>query len=156
MRVKKHSGELIPFNPDSLKNSLIKSGASAQEVDDVYKQILVEMYDGISTRNLYEKAFSYLKKRRNVYAAKYSLKKALRDLGPTGFYFEKWVCSLFSYLGYNAINGQTLKGHAVNHEIDVVAIKGNDFHIAECKLRNDVDAKISVTTPMYFLSRMKD
>ncbi|MNL17177.1 hypothetical protein D3C87_1382560 [compost metagenome] len=26
----------------------------------------------------------------------------------------------------------------------------------ECKFRNDIDAKISVTTPMYFLSRFKD
>src|SRR5690606_34667093 len=28
--------------------------------------------------------------------------------------------------------------------------------VCECKFRNDIDAKISVTTPMYFLSRFND
>lgn len=156
MRVKKYSGELVAFQPESLKNSLSKSGASPDEVAQVFEQISVEMYDGISTRELYEKAYAYLKKVKNVYAAKYSLKKALRDLGPEGFYFEKWVCSLLHTMGFQTRNGQTLQGHAVTHEIDVIAIKDNEFNIAECKFRNDVDAKISVTTPMYYLSRMKD
>lgn len=156
MNVKKHSGELIPFNPESLKNSLRKSGATDSEVALVYEKICNEIYEGITTRLLYEKAFAYLKQIRNVYAAKYSLKKALRDLGPSGFYFEKWVCALFAHMQYKTINSQVLQGHAVTHEIDVLGIKGNTCIIAECKLRNDVDAKISVTTPMYFLSRMKD
>lgn len=156
MKVKKHSGELVDFVPESLKQSLKKSGASDAQVKQVYDRIASELYEGISTRELYEKAFDYLKKHRNVYAAKYSLKKALCDLGPAGFYFEKWVCSLMHYMGYQTASSQTLKGHAVNHEIDVVAIRDDEFNIAECKLRNDVDAKISVTTPMYFLSRMKD
>ncbi len=156
MQVKKHSGELVTFNPESLKNSLRKSGANAQQVEEVFERILSEMYEGITTRLLYEKAFAYLKQYRRAFAAKYSLKKALRDLGPSGFYFEKWVCSLMQYLGYQSISGQTLQGHAVTHEIDVIAIKDEDFNIVECKLRNDPEAKISVTTPMYFLSRMKD
>jgi hypothetical protein len=156
MNVRKYNGELIPFNPHSLKLSLTKSGASDKEVTQVYDKICEEMYDGISTRILYEKAFTYLKEFRSVYAAKYSLKKALRDLGPTGFYFEKWVCALFNNMQYQSINGQVLQGHAVTHEIDVLAVKDNECIIAECKLRNDVDAKISVTTPMYFLSRLKD
>ena len=156
MRVTKHSGEQIAFNPESLKNSLRKSGANDQQIDDVFNNILKEMYDGITTRALYEMAFGYLKKHKTAYAAKYSLKKALRDLGPNGFYFEKWVCSLLHYLGFQSVNGQTLQGHAVTHEIDVIAIKNDEFNIIECKLRNDIDAKISVTTPMYFLSRMQD
>lgn len=156
MKVKKHSGELVDFIPESLKQSLRKSGASEAQVDQVYDRIASELYEGISTRELYQKAFNYLKKHRRVYAAKYSLKKALRDLGPAGFYFEKWVCSLMHYMGYETASSQTLRGHAVTHEIDVVAIRDDEFHIAECKLRNDVDAKIPVTTPMYFLSRLKD
>jgi hypothetical protein len=156
MNIKKHSGELVPFNPEALKTSLSKSGATPSQVQHVYDKIENELFEGITTRALYEKAFSYLRKIKKAYAAKYSLKKALRDLGPTGFYFEKWVCSLMHHLGYNTMNGQTLQGHAVTHEIDVIAIRDNEFNIAECKLRNDVDAKISVTTPMYFLSRMKD
>ena len=156
MRVKKHSGELVEFNPNSLRHSLSRSGASEEEVDRVFDVIQPKLYDGITTRELYELAFDQLKQVRNTYAARYSLKKALRDLGPEGFYFEKWVARLFQEDGYKAITSQTLQGHAVTHEIDVVAQKGNELLAVECKFRNDIDAKISVTTPMYFLSRVND
>ncbi|NGF56067.1 restriction endonuclease [Parapedobacter sp. SGR-10] len=156
MQVKKYSGELVPFNPDSLRHSLSRSGATADEVEKVFSQIKHKLYDGISTRELYELAFELLKNHRNVYAARYSLKKALRDLGPEGFYFEKWVSKLFQTNGYEAITGQTIQGHAVTHEIDVIAMKENELLAVECKFRNDIDAKISVTTPMYFMSRIKD
>lgn len=156
MRVKKHSGELVDFNPNSLRHSLSRSGASDSEVSKVFETIKPKLYDGITTRELYELAFDHLKQVRNTYAARYSLKKALRDLGPEGFYFEKWVARIFQEDGYKAITGQTIQGHAVTHEIDVVASKGNELLAIECKFRNDVDAKISVTTPMYFMSRIKD
>ena len=156
MQVKKHSGELVPFNPNSLRHSLTRSGANEDEVAKVFSEIEHKLYDGISTRELYELAFEHLKLQRNTYAARYSLKKALRDLGPEGFYFEKWIARLFQEDGYQSVTGQTLQGHAVTHEIDVVAVKDNSLLAIECKFRNDIDAKISVTTPMYFMSRVKD
>ena len=156
MQVKKHSGELVPFNINSLIHSLSRSGAETKEVNLVFENIKPSLYDGISTRELYELAFDNLKEIRNTYAARYSLKKALRDLGPEGFYFEKWIARLFQDDGYKAQTGTILKGHAVSHEIDVIATKGSELLAIECKFRNDVDAKISVTTPMYFMSRLKD
>ncbi|MCA5006413.1 restriction endonuclease [Sphingobacterium bovistauri] len=156
MRVKKHSGELVDFNPASLRHSLSRSGASSDEVDKVFNSIQPSLYDGISTRELYQVAFDELKLVRNTYAARYSLKKALRDLGPEGFYFEKWIARIFQEDGYKAITSQTIQGHAVTHEIDVIAAKGNELLAIECKFRNDIDAKISVTTPMYFMSRVRD
>lgn len=156
MQVKKHSGELVNYNPKALRNSLTKSGASESEVDNVFEAIKSKLYNGISTKELYDLAFNALKCIRKTYAARYSLKRALRDLGPEGFYFEKWVARIFQEDGYKAMTGQTIQGHAVSHEIDVVASKGNELLAIECKFRNDVEAKISVTTPMYFMSRVKD
>ncbi|EEI93312.1 putative holliday junction resolvase Hjc [Sphingobacterium spiritivorum ATCC 33300] len=155
-KVKKHSGELVPFEPNSLKQSLSRSGASDQDVENVFQSIQQNLYDGISTKELYKMAFDLLKNQRDSYAARYSLKKALRELGPEGFYFEKWIARLFADEGYKSINGQTVQGHAVSHEIDVVALKGDKMLAVECKFRNDIEAKISVTTPMYFMSRVKD
>ncbi|ADY51767.1 putative nuclease [Pseudopedobacter saltans DSM 12145] len=154
--VTKFSGEKIEFNPSALRNSLIKSGAPIQQVEHVFDEMQKHLYDGITTRKLYQIAFKLLKQQRNVFAARYSLKKALRDLGPAGFYFEKWVAKLFDHYGFQTLTGQILNGKAVKHEVDVVAQKGDRLILAECKFRNTVDAKISVTTPMYFLSRIKD
>jgi len=156
MLVKKYSGELVLFNSDSLRHSLTRSGANNEQVEKVYTQIKEKLFDGISTRELYQLAFEALKSQRNSFAARYSLKKALRELGPEGFYFEKWIARLFQEYGFESTTGQTIQGHAVSHEIDVVASKGYEMLAIECKFRNDIDAKISVTTPMYFLSRFKD
>ncbi|TJZ63485.1 restriction endonuclease [Sphingobacterium olei] len=156
MQVKKHSGELVSFDPDSLRNSLSRSGANDDEVDNVFKAINNELYDGIPTKKLYQLAFDFLKNLRQSYAARYSLKNALRELGPEGFYFEKWIARLFQEDGCQTMTGQTLRGHAVSHEIDVIALRNENLLAVECKFRNDTNAKISVTTPMYFMSRLKD
>ena len=84
------------------------------------------------------------------------MKRALRDLGPEGYYFEKWIGKLMQSAGYESLHSEVVQGNAVTHEIDVVASKGDQLLFCECKFRNDEDAKISVTTPMYFLSRMKE
>src|SRR5690606_24092018 len=114
------------------------------------------LHDGITTKLIYDTAYKHLKEIRKSYASKYSLKKALSDLGPTGFYFEKWICHILRYLGYQSETGHVLQGKAVTHEIDVLAMRDNEVLIAECKLRNASEAKISVTTPMYYLSRVND
>ena len=156
MKVTKFNGELVDYNPKALKISLTKSGATNEEVEEVFELMSPQIYEGITTQDLFSLAFDNLKKYRSSYAARYSLKKALRDLGPEGYYFEKYIKRLMETLGFNAINGETVQGNAVTHEIDVIAQKDDRLYFCECKFRNDIDAKISVTTPMYFMSRMID
>jgi len=156
MLVKKYSGELVPFDESSLRHSLSRSGATQEEVDHAYLTIQESLYDGITTKELYQLAFDALKRKKNSYAARYSLKKALMELGPEGFYFEEWIAKLYQEDGYKTITGQTIQGHAVTHEIDVIAAKGNEMIAIECKFRNNPEEKISVTTPMYFKSRKED
>jgi hypothetical protein len=100
-------------------------------------------------------AFEELKKISNSVAARYSLKKALLELGPAGFYFEQWIARVFQNIGYKTETGQLIKGHSVTHEADVIANKNDKTYWVECKFRNAEDTKISVTTPMYVLSRIK-
>lgn len=156
MKVKKYSGELVEFDIDRLKGSLAKSGATPDVVNEVWESMKPLLYEGITTRSLYRLAFRLLKKEADSFAARYSLKKALRDLGPAGYYFEEWISRLFRYANYQTVTSQLLTGNSVTHEVDVVAQNSDELLLIECKFRNTVDAKISVTTPMYFLSRMKD
>ena len=157
IQIKKQSGETVPFNEKSLHRSLVNSGAAIEVANQVCDTITKELYNGISTKELYQKAFDLLKKSKSSVAARYSLKRALQDLGPEGFFFEKWVAKIFEVQGYDTITSQTLTGKStISHEIDVIISNKNEDIICECKFRNDIDAKISVTTPMYFLSRFID
>lgn len=154
--IEKYTGELVPFEPQILKNSLAKSGASENEVEAVFKKVVHRLVSGMTTREIYQIAFDELRSIRKSYAARYNLKKALRDLGPEGYYFEAWIARLFNQKNCQTLQGVTLQGHAVSHEIDVVAVNDNELHLGECKFKNDSNAKTPVTTPMYFLSRFND
>ncbi|MBK1439481.1 restriction endonuclease [Parapedobacter sp. ISTM3] len=156
MRVKKYSGELVAFDVNRLKGSLSKSGAAPDVVNGVWDRMKTMVYDGMSTGELYKLAFRLLKREADSFAARYSLKRALKNLGPAGYYFEQWVARLFEHAHYQTLTSQLLVGNAVTHEVDVVAQKDDELLLVECKFRNTEDAKITVTTPMYFLSRVKD
>lgn len=156
MKIKNNAGEIVEFEISKLENSLRNSGAGEQSVKRVLETVLPKCYEGITTGELYRMAFEELKKISNSVAARYSLKKALLELGPAGFYFEQWIARVFQNIGYKTETGQLIKGHSVTHEADVIAKKDDKTYWVECKFRNAEDTKISVTTPMYVLSRIKD
>jgi hypothetical protein len=156
MKIKNNAGETVEFEISKLENSLRNSGACEQSVKRVLGTVLSKCFEGITTGELYKMAFDELKKISNSVAARYSLKKALLELGPAGFYFEQWISRVFQNIGYKTETGQLIKGHSVTHEADVIAKKDDKTYWVECKFRNAEDTKISVTTPMYVLSRIKD
>lgn len=156
MKIKNNAGEIVEFEISKLENSLRNSGAEESSVKKVLETVLPKCFEGITTGELYRMAFDELKKISNSAAARYSLKKALLELGPAGFYFEQWIARVFQNIGYKTETGQLIKGHSVTHEADVIAKKDDKTYWVECKFRNAEDTKISVTTPMYVLSRIKD
>jgi transcriptional regulator NrdR family protein len=85
MKIVKHSGNIVDFNRDKLKSSLLKSGANKHVVDDILLEIDKQIYEGISTKKIYKLAFGLLKKVSNSNAARYNLRTALQMLGPAGF-----------------------------------------------------------------------
>lgn len=156
IKIKKHSGELAEFDVEKLRYSLSKSGASEIETEEVIEKMQPHIHDGMTTKTIYQLAFNQLKKVSGTLAARYSLKRALLDLGPAGFYFEQWIAKFLQNYGYQTLTNKIVQGEAVSHESDVIAKRGNDLFWIECKFRNTISSKITVTTPMYLLSRIKD
>lgn len=156
MKIVKHSGDIVDFDPEKLKKSLIKSGASKIVVDDILNKIGKEIYEGISTKEIYKRAFSLLKKEANSHAARYNLRAALQLLGPAGFFFEKYIARLFAAEGYVTVTNLILKGKCVSHEIDVLAKKDNTIVMIECKFHSRREATSDVKVPLYVLSRFSD
>ena len=156
IQIKKHSGELTEFDVEKLKYSLSKSGASEIEIEEVIEKMQPNIHDGMTTKTIYQLAFNQLKKVSGTLAARYSLKRALLDLGPAGFYFEQWIAKFLQNYGYQTLTNEVVQGEAVTHESDVIAKRGTDLFWIECKFKNTISSKITVTTPMYLLSRIKD
>ena len=156
VEVIKHSGDRARFSIDKLKNSLRKSGAGESLVEEIANHVRDELYQGISTKEIYNRAFALLKKSKHGFASKYKLKKAIYELGPTGFPFEKFIGSLLFYSGYKTQTGQILHGKCVTHEVDVVARKNGHKIVAECKFHSEEGRNCDVKVPLYIHSRYHD
>ena len=156
MKIVKHSGDIVEFSPDKLRNSLMKSGASASVIDDIMKRIQNSIYEGISTKKIYKMAFALLKKKANSHAARYNLREAIRLLGPAGFFFEKYIARLFASEGHKTLTNLTLFGKCISHEVDVVIKKNDVVAMVECKFHMGREAASDVKVPMYILSRFND
>ncbi|WP_291119313.1 ATP cone domain-containing protein [Flavobacterium sp. UBA6135] len=156
MKVTKFSGELVHFEREKLKNSLLKSGANDKIISQVMHEIEKALYEGIPTKKIYKLAFQLLKSFSNVHAARYNLRTAIQDLGPAGFYFEKYIAKLFEFEGFQTITNLILDGKCVSHEVDVVIKLDNQIAMIECKFHGNQDAKTDVKVPMYILSRFND
>jgi hypothetical protein len=156
MKIVKHSGAIVDFNPEKLKNSLLKSGADKFVVEDILQTIKTQLYEGINTKQIYKMAFALLKKKANFHAARYNLREAIRLLGPAGFFFEKYIARLFDSEHYETMTNLTLQGKCVTHEIDVLTRKNNQIAMVECKYHVGRDAASDVKVPMYILSRFND
>lgn len=95
MKIKNNAGEIVEFEISKLENSLRNSGAEENSIKKVIDNILPNCIEGVTTREIYKLAFDEMKKISNSVAARYSLKKALLELGPAGFYFEQWIARVF-------------------------------------------------------------
>jgi len=152
----KKSGEKEAFSFNKLKNSLKRSGASIENIEFVINTIKFQLYDGITSKEIYRKAFSLLKKSNRTCASKYSLKRALFELGPTGYPFERLVSALLKDKGYKTEVSVILQGECVTHEIDVLAEKEGNTYTVECKFHSKSHFVNNVKTPLYINSRFID
>ncbi len=152
----KSSGKKVRFSLNKLRKSLKITGADEQTIHQVIDKVRDELYQGISTKEIYNRAFTLLKKEKNYFASKYKLKKAIYELGPTGFPFERFVSAILKYSGYKTEVGKIVQGHCVTHEIDVIAFKNNEATIIQCKFHGEQGLNCNIKIPLYIHSRYMD
>lgn len=152
----KSSGEKVPFVPEKLRKSLLHSGAPSGVVDTIVQKVSDEMYEEMSTLEIYNRAFALLRKYKESCASRYKLKKAIYELGPTGFPFEKFISAMLNHSGHHTNINQIYQGHCVAHEIDVVATDPKGVTLIECKFHSNSGKKCDVKIPLYIHSRFQD
>lgn len=154
--VTKASGEKVPFSWKKLEHSLHRSGADDVIVEEVKEKLKSHLRDGISTRKIYQHAFSILRKTSKAFAARYKLKQAIMELGPSGYPFEKFISEILRFQGFRVQVGVIVEGNCVNHEIDVIAEKEEKHFMVECKFHNQPGIKSDVKIPLYIYARFLD
>ena len=152
----KKSGEHEPFSYKKYRESLERADVPEKHIERVINDIQPHLKDPIKTTDLYEKTYEILKKYEPACAGRYSLKEALRKLGPSGFPFERLAERYFQAQGMDTQRSEILPGKCITHEMDVIGMKDSICCLAECKFHNDPGDRLSVHVPMYMRARWND
>lgn len=144
------------FDRTKLEGSLRKSGTDEKEIMDIVSEVYDGMTPGMTSHDVYKRAFNLLYKKNKPVALKYSLKRAVMELGPSGFPFEKFVAEIFNNMGFETLTGQTVKGFCVEHEVDVVAWNKEKLIMVEAKFHNQPGVKSDLKVALYVKARFED
>jgi hypothetical protein len=156
IEVKKANGELEPFSTEKLERSLRNSGADSVLIAEILKEINSWIFEGVTTKRIYDSAFAYLRRKKQSSSIRYKLKQALMELGPTGHPFEHFIGKIMENQGYKTEVALIVRGFCVSHEVDVIATKEKHQLIVECKYGQSSDKSVSVQVPLYVHSRVND
>ncbi len=154
--ITKSDGTKQLFEEDKLVNSLRHAGATDADIDIIIDEVEKGMKEGMTTNEIYEHAFSLLRKKSIHTAIKYSVRRALAELGPDGFPFEKFVARIFHAWGYETLTDQQIMGACIEHEVDVVGWKGDSLAMVEAKFHHEFGLKSDVKVALYVKARFDD
>ncbi len=161
--ITKADGTKEPFDRNKLIESLTNSGGSTE----IIEKIVVHVEEEIrrleergkkepTSADIYHHAFELLRKDSFPAASRYSLRKALIELGPNGFPFERFVADIFNTWKYDTLTDQLVKGNCVEHEVDVVAWNKDRLIMVEAKFHNEFGLKSDLKVALYVKARMDD
>lgn len=156
VHVVKADGEIQEFKPEKLEHSLKRAGATSEEIREIVDHLSSELYTGIKTEEIYRHAFTLLRESQPPAAARYSLRRALFSLGPTGFPFEDYLARLFALDGYTTKRGINMTGKCTIHEIDIAAYRPDHSFIAEAKFHARPGIKSDLQVALYSYARFLD
>lgn len=152
----KEDGEKEPFEADKLCYSLEQSGAPKDLARNVCEAVSQKITPEVTTTQIFRQALGYLIKEDIEITARYSLRRALSDLGPAGFLFEQFLAAVMQAHGYDTETNVMMPGRCVDHEIDIIARKGAEVCLIEAKYRNEAGGKTHIDDVMYADARFID
>ncbi len=156
MLITKASGEKVQFNRKKYEESLQRVGLTVAEAKEISNQVYQDLYPQIPSNKIYQKTKQVLQKKNKLYAAKYSLKRAVMSLGPGGYFFERYMAAVLRAYGYQTKYNQFIYGKCVEHEVDIIAQRDGKKYMIECKYHNNGGRKSDLKVILYVQARFLD
>ena len=128
-RIIKSSGINEDFDIRKLINSLERSGAPSEVALEIAKEIEIKLPPKLRSGDIFSQAKKLLRKHNIASGMRYSIKKAIFALGPSGYSFEQYFGKIMAHHGYTVETNRIIKGYCVDHEVDVIASSNNAYSV---------------------------
>jgi predicted RecB family endonuclease len=153
----KANGEKEEFSESKVRSSIRRAKIASELEEQVVQHVKSILYENIPTSQIYKHIIEFLGKSSYPAAsARYSLKQAIMQLGPTGYPFEKFIAAVLQHHRYTVKTNQSIQGKCVTHEIDVVAIKDRERFMIEAKFHNRSGTRSNIKVALYTWARFND
>lgn len=149
-------GEEESFSFRKIQKGAKRAGASGELALEIAEIIRNEAYEGITTKEIFNRIKTLLQGKAPQVALRFSIKEAMRRLGPAGFAFEKFVGEIFLKQGFKIKFNQDILGRCSIYEIDFLARKGHIAILGECKYRSRPGDKIDLPFALQNYARFLD
>lgn len=156
MYIIKANGQKQEFSPQKVRRSCLRAGASPDLANEITRRVTHQVKENMTTREIWKLIFRYLGKEAPTVASRFSLRDALLNLGPAGFYFEQLVARIFNTQGYWTQTNQIFSGACVDHEVDVLGKKEKEILMIECKFHNQSGIYTDIKDVLYIWARWLD
>lgn len=156
VHIRKASGELVPYNPQKIKESLKRAQVDIPTINVILEKLDPFVQEEMTTKEVYDKVHALLKDVDRPKASTYNLKQAIMELGPTGYPFEKFMSGVLLHLGYLTELNQVLAGRCITHETDIIATKAGVRYMIEAKYHNSAGSKTDAQVVLYTQARFED
>ena len=130
----KFDGRKEDFSRDKIIRTCIRVGASRERALQIAEKIEAAAYDGMSTREIYDKVKKELSASQRSSALVYGLRESVSAMDPV--MFERFVKKLLEAHGYQCDYNRIISGLCVDHQVDVIARKDVEY-LVECKRHNN-------------------
>ncbi len=154
----KATGEKEPYSREKIIYSIRRAGIPDAMQDQVVKHVEEKLYPDIPTKEIYRNITEFLGRSVHpYYEARYSLKRAIMELGPSGFPFEQLVAAILTSQGFRDVQTNIiLQGRCISHEVDILAVKDDQHFLIECKFHNQPGLRTDVKVALYVDARFQD
>jgi ATP cone domain/Restriction endonuclease len=157
IQIRKTTGEKELFDLEKLTNSLRKIDTAPEVIARVVEEVRHDVREGMTTGDIYERTYDYLRQMADhPTAARYSLRRALFQLGPSGFPFELFIAEVLKAHGWVTRTQVVMMGRCVEHEIDILGDKEGRRVGIEAKFHNDPGVVTDVKDALYVYARYED
>jgi len=157
MQIRKSDGTKQKFDEQKLARGLERAKVPKSLITETIKHIEKMSRPGTSTNAIHTNTLHFLEARDPASAARYNLKRAMLNIGPSGYPFENYIAKLMQAYGWKTQVGITIPGKCVTHEIDIYGEReGSKDRAVEAKYHSRVGIKTDVKTTLYVKARHDD
>ncbi|HLD48811.1 MAG TPA: restriction endonuclease [archaeon] len=131
MFVTKADGSREEFSAEKIIRTCMRVGVSRQKAEEIEKKIEAIISEGISTHKIYAMINDELDRINTKSSLLFSLRDAIANLDSVSF--EIYAGKILSAHGYSCRWNVLIKGEYVEHQVDIIAKKGSEMFLVECK-----------------------